>query len=95
MLWILFSDKLLDLLVTDADLLTKFQTYKGAFFIFVTTAFLYFFVKTHMRSLRLAEAKLIESESHYKTLFNDNHSIILLLNSDNAKIEGANPAACN
>jgi len=95
MLWILFSDKLLDLLVTDTDLLTKFQTYKGAFFIFVTTAFLYFFVKTHMRSLRLAEAKLIESESHYKTLFNDNHSIILLLNSDNAKIEGANPAACN
>lgn len=95
MLWILFSDKLLDLLVIDADLLTKFQTYKGAFFIFVTTTFLYFFVKTHMRSLRLAEAKLIESESHYKTLFNDNHSIILLLNSDNAKIEGANPAACN
>lgn len=95
MLWILFSDILLDLLVADAALLTKFQTYKGALFIFVTAVFLYVFVKTHMQSLRLAEAKLIESESHYKTLFNDNHSIILLLNSDNAKIEGANPAACN
>ena len=94
-LWILFSDRLLDLFITDADLLTKLQTYKGTLFVFVTAVFLYVFVKTHMRSLRLAEAKLIESESHYKTLFNDNHSIILLLNSDNAKIEDANPAACN
>lgn len=95
LLWILFSDKLLDLFITDVELLTKFQTYKGALFILVTSVFLYYFVKTHMRSLRIAEAKLIESESHYKTLFNDNHSIILLLNSDNGRIEGANPAACN
>lgn len=94
LLWILFSDKLLDLFVIDVDLLTKFQTYKGALFIFVTSVFLYFFVKGHMQSLRLAESKLVESESHYKTLFNDNHSIIVLINSDNSKIEDANPAAC-
>jgi PAS domain S-box-containing protein len=93
-LWILFSDKLLDLLLKDHELLTKFQTYKGAFFIFVTSAFLYSFVKIHMQKLRFTESKLIESECHYKALFNNNHSVILLINPDNAGIEDANPAAC-
>lgn len=94
LLWILFSDKLLEFFVTDVHLRTEFQTYKGFFFIFVTAAFLYLFAKTHMRSLRLTESKLIESESHYKTLFNNNHSVIVLINPDNARIEDANPAAC-
>ena len=93
-LWILFSDKVLDLLEKDDSLLTEFQTYKGAFFIFVTSVFLYLLVKRHMLKLRLAESKLIESESHYKALFNNNHSVILLINPDNARIEDANPAAC-
>ena len=94
LLWILFSDRLLEFFVADVHLRAEFQTYKGFFFIFVTAAFLYLFAKTHMRSLRLAESKLIESESHYKTLFNNNHSVIVLINPDNARIEDANPAAC-
>jgi PAS domain S-box-containing protein len=93
-LWILFSDKLLDLLETDDRLLTQFQTYKGTFFILVTSVFLYLLVKRHMQKLRFAESKLIESESHYKALFNNNHSVILLINPENARIEDANPAAC-
>ena len=80
MLWILFSDKLLDSFVIDDGLLTHFQTYKGAFFILVTTVFLYLLAKKHMQDLKLAESKLIESESHYKALFNNNHSVILLIN---------------
>ena len=94
LLWILFSDKVLDLFVLDISLLTKFQTYKGAFFIFATSVFLYLFVKRHMHSLRKAESKIVESERHYKSLFNDNQSIIVLINPDNAKFEDANPAAC-
>ena len=93
LLWILFSDKLLDWVETDHSLLTEFQTYKGAFFIFVTTVFLYLLVKKHMQKLRLAESRLIESECHYKALFNNNHSVILLVNPVNAEIEDANPAA--
>lgn len=93
-LWILFSDKLLDLIETDDSLLTKFQTYKGIFFILVTSVFLYLLVKRHMQRLRFAESKLIESESHYKALFNNNHSVILLVNPENGRIEDANPAAC-
>lgn len=93
-LWILFSDELLDLMVKNHELLTRFQTYKGAFFVFITSVFLYLFIKKHMQSLKRAESKLIESESHYKALFNNNHSVILLINPDNAEIEDANPAAC-
>ena len=94
LLWILFSDEVLDMLEKDDSLLTQFQTYKGAFFIFVTSVFLYLLVKSHMQRLRHAKSKLIESECHYKALFNSNHSVILLINPDNAGIEDANPAAC-
>jgi len=94
LLWILFSDKALDFLEKDDRLLTQLQTYKGAFFIFVTSVFLYFFVKRHMHSLNLTESKLLESESHYKALFNNNHSVIILTNPESARIEDANPAAC-
>jgi len=93
-LWILFSDELLDLIAVDHVLIIKFQTYKGVFFILVTSAFLYFFVRNHMKSLKMTQLKLIESESHYKALFNNNHAIILLINPDNGEIEDANPAAC-
>jgi PAS domain S-box-containing protein len=94
-LWILFSDKVLDLLQPDDSLLTEFQTFKGSFFIVVTSGFLYLFVKGHMQKLRTNEAQRIEGESHYKALFNDNLSVILLLNPDTGKIEDANQAASN
>lgn len=94
MLWILFSDKLLDMLIPNNALLTKFQTFKGIFFILVTSVFLYVFVKRHMLKLNSIEAQRIKSEIHYKALFNDNQSIIVLINPDNAKIEDANLAAC-
>ncbi|MDO9257298.1 MAG: PAS domain S-box protein [Bacteroidales bacterium] len=54
-LWILFSDEVLDLIVTDNSLLTQFQTYKGISFILVTALLLFFFVKRHMQTLRNAE----------------------------------------
>lgn len=94
LIWIFFSDKLLELFVSDLDFITDIQTYKGVFFVLVTSLYLYFFIKKHMLSLRQAKSKLVESETHYKTLFNDNHSIIILVNPVNAKIEDANPAAC-
>lgn len=93
-MWILFSDKLLEFILTDNNLITEFQTLKGIFFIIVTAAFLYLFAKKHMYNLSVAESKRIESENHYKALFFDNRSIILLINPENGKIEDANPSAC-
>jgi PAS domain S-box-containing protein len=44
-------------------------------------------------SKRAAEA-LIESEARYRSLFENNHAVMLLINPDNAAITDANAAAC-
>ena len=62
-LWILFSDELLDLLVKDVSLLTTFQTFKGTFFILVTSGFLYMLVRKHIQSLILSELNFHRSIS--------------------------------
>lgn len=61
-LWILFSDKVLDLMVADDSLLTQFQTYKGSFFIIVTSLFFYILVKRHMNRLSNAETQRLSAE---------------------------------
>jgi len=62
-LWILFSDQVLDLLVKDFSLNAKLQTFKGAFFILVTSGFLYILVRKHMQSLMLSELNFYRSIS--------------------------------
>ena len=42
---------------------------------------------------KLAEKTLRESEERYRSLFKNNHSIMLLINSENGDIVDANPAA--
>jgi PAS domain S-box-containing protein len=42
-----------------------------------------------------AEEVLRESEERYSSLFKDNHSVMLLINPENAAIVDANPAACS
>ncbi len=68
-LWILFSDKVLDMLIVDDSLLTKFQTYKGIFFIIVTSALLFVMVRKHIQNLRTTEYQLSESEFRFKNMY--------------------------
>jgi len=42
-----------------------------------------------------AEESLRDSEARYKSLFQDNQSVLLLINPDTAEITDANPAACH
>jgi PAS domain S-box-containing protein len=42
-----------------------------------------------------AEEALLESEERYRSLFEDNHSVMLLIDPENADIVDANPAACS
>jgi PAS domain S-box-containing protein len=44
---------------------------------------------------KLAEEALRESEERYSSLFKNNHSVMLLINPENAAIVDANPAACS
>ncbi|MDQ7817277.1 MAG: PAS domain S-box protein [Melioribacteraceae bacterium] len=46
-------------------------------------------------SKKITEEALKESEERYKALFNNNHSVMLLIDPDTGAIVDANPAACN
>jgi signal transduction histidine kinase len=72
-LWILFSDKILLLLIDESHLLTKLQTYKGWFYVLVTGILFYFFLKKHLVKIRNAEQKAIEND-RLKTAFIQNIS---------------------
>jgi PAS domain S-box-containing protein len=74
-LWIILSDRLLNLLVGDSYLITKLQTLKGWFFVLLSCGLLYQISRTNGRQLlklytqRLqAEAALRQSEARYRAL---------------------------
>jgi len=46
-------------------------------------------------SLRETHAALQESEERYRSLFEDNHSVMLLLDPESTEIVDANPSACD
>ncbi len=92
-LWILFSDKVLDMLVPDDSQLTELQTLKGSFFIIVTSFFLYLLVKRHMLKLRIAENKRFESEFRFARLW-ENGPFGLVVVSKEFLFENVNPEFC-
>jgi signal transduction histidine kinase/ActR/RegA family two-component response regulator len=72
-LWILFSDSLLNSLISDNAILTRMQTYKGWFYVTVTTILFYTILQKHLKKLRNAEQKAVESD-RLKTAFLQNIS---------------------
>jgi signal transduction histidine kinase len=57
-LWIIFSDRAIDALVTDKNLLTTAQTYKGWFYVLITAVLFFLFLKKHLGRLRRTESEL-------------------------------------
>jgi len=57
--WILCSDRILESIMTD-DSITKFQTYKGSFFIVVTSLLLFLLVRRNLRKIEESEKTLIQ-----------------------------------
>ena len=60
-LWILFTDRIISNFISDIQLLTKYQTYKGWFYIFSTTVLLYFLIASHLRKTYKTNQQLEES----------------------------------
>lgn len=69
-LWIIFSDEALDLLVTDTSLLTKFQIFKGVFYMVVTASILFVMVRRHIGKLYKIKEALVQSEDLFSKAFN-------------------------
>ena len=81
-LWISFSDMLLGYFVRDTELLTTLQTYKGWFYVLITSILFYMILKRHLVRLREAEFRARESDN-LKTAFlrNISHEIRTPMNS--------------
>src|SRR6056297_826873 len=56
--WIIFSDRLINTFISDDELLTKAQTYKGWFYVLVTAVLFFLFLRKHLGQLRKTEAEL-------------------------------------
>ena len=61
-LWILFSDALLEYFIDNVKMLTLIQTYKGLFFVTVTSLLLFVLIRRHMQQLYHTQEKLQENQ---------------------------------
>lgn len=62
LMWILFSDALLEYFVQNMAVLIKLQTYKGMFFIVVTSCILFFLIRSKLHEISKIEKQLQENE---------------------------------
>lgn len=62
LIWILFSDAILAYFIDDISVLNSFQTYKGTFFILITSVLLYSLIRSHLTMIYQIEKKLEENE---------------------------------
>ncbi|DAB35184.1 MAG TPA: GGDEF domain-containing protein [Sulfurospirillum sp. UBA12182] len=62
LLWIFFSDSVLEFFVTETKTLSVFQTYKGVFFVLSTSVILYFLIKRYVRHLIDVQRELEETK---------------------------------
>ncbi|NJK98498.1 MAG: hypothetical protein HC905_29480 [Bacteroidales bacterium] len=79
-LWILYSDKAMRILITDADLIKKVEVFKGWFYVFVTGILLFLLIRKELskrnqilRELEKAKLKAEESDK-LKSAFLSNMS---------------------
>lgn len=56
--WILFSDKILDVMINDHNLYIRIQTYKGWFYIVVTGIIFYYIIKSKIMQFKDATDKI-------------------------------------
>lgn len=61
-LWILFSDKILEEIVDDKEIVRHLQTFKGLLYVVVTGIVFYIFLKKHLNKLREVEQKAKQSD---------------------------------
>ena len=62
LIWILFSDALLEYFVQNLTVLTKLQTYKGMFFIVVTSFILFSLIRSKLNEISKIEKQLKDNE---------------------------------
>lgn len=61
-IWILFTDSILESMVDNHETLTVLQSFKGAFYVAVTAVFLFILIRRYTKKEEAAKQKLIQSK---------------------------------
>lgn len=72
LLWIIFSDRLLELIFTNNNTISLFQTTKGFFYVFLTTLLIFFMVRLLVKRHQQETLNRINKEKELITLLNQN-----------------------
>lgn len=92
-LWILVSDRGLEMLVADPHRITVLQTYKGWAFVFVSGLLLYFAVRREFHARARAEEGMKGSEEKYRILMETANDAIFVTDAETGTIVDANARA--
>ncbi|MFW5756048.1 MAG: sensor histidine kinase [Tangfeifania sp.] len=60
--WILFTDAILESMVENYEVLTKIQSFKGGFYVIITSVLLFVLIRRHTKKERAVKQKLVESK---------------------------------
>lgn len=93
LLWILFTDLLLFMLVRDIDVIAQIQTYKGWLFVILSTLIIYGLVARSAQQNEAAQEALAQSERLYRLLFNNNPLPMWVFDLSTLKFLEVNDAA--
>lgn len=89
-LWIFFSDDLAESLASDQRSYSILQTYKGWFFVAITSVVLYLLIKKHHLQLQKKEAMLRGSESLHKRTFESLEESVIIVDTQTRTILDCN-----
>lgn len=86
-LWIIFSDRILAFLIQDFQVYTRFQTYKGWFYVLTTSFLLYILIKHYFFRVELYEKKLENQRDYNRLLFEKSSMGLALCKFDGSFVD--------
>ncbi len=82
LLWILFSDSLVEIFAKKIEILAFIQTIKGGLFVLVTSIIIYYLIKRELDKKKHFITLLKEEEAKYRLLFENANDVFFLLKDD-------------
>lgn len=92
-LWVLLSDRILAILVTDLETIVLLQSYKGWFFVLLTAVLIYYLIETQTNISDRFEEKLKERDDELRLTF-QNAPTAIMTSDITGRFLSANESAC-